>query len=64
MLKRFSRSNDAGDKNELNSDQYHWDFAIPWGRGRHVTLFPAGIATVVAALMLVALALVAAISFL
>jgi hypothetical protein len=65
QLKKASRNNDAGNASAHGSNPHHWDFAIAWGRGRHVTVFPPpGWILVCGAVMLVAAALVAAIWFL
>lgn len=65
MLKKPNRNNDAEGADAPPSER-SWDFAIaiPWRPGWHVTLFPLGLLTVVGAIVLVALALIAAIWFL
>jgi hypothetical protein len=60
-----SLNSDAGNASAHDDSAYGWDFAIPWGRGRHVTVFPlAGWMLACLAVILVAAALLAVIWFL
>jgi hypothetical protein len=65
VLRKPSLNSDAGNASAHDQSAYGRDFAIAWGRGRHVTVFPlAGWMLACLAVILVVAALLAVIWFL
>ena len=59
MLKKASRNKGEDNAGANASNAYHWDLAIAWGHGRHITVFTYRRILICATVMLIIAAIVA-----